>query len=73
MYGILLSVETLLIKTRRELKGIQNALKITGATTAVIIKNNQEDKLDGIDLPRGYSRLTIQPTPFYKLSNLSQP
>jgi predicted AAA+ superfamily ATPase len=34
----------------RELKGIQNALKDTGATRAAIITYNQEDRLDGIDL-----------------------
>ena len=34
----------------RELRGIQNAIKNTGATNAVIITYNQEDRLDGIDL-----------------------
>ena len=34
----------------RELRGIQDAIKSTGATTASIITYNQEDRMDGIDL-----------------------
>jgi predicted AAA+ superfamily ATPase len=34
----------------RELRGIQNAIKDSGATKSAIITYNQEDSLDGIDL-----------------------
>jgi uncharacterized protein len=34
----------------REIEGIQNAMKETGAVELAIITCNQEDKLEGIDL-----------------------
>jgi len=34
----------------REMNGIKNAMAETGAREGIIITNNQEDNLDGIDL-----------------------
>ena len=34
----------------REINGIKNAMSVTGAPEGIIITNNQEDNLDGINL-----------------------
>jgi predicted AAA+ superfamily ATPase len=45
----------------REIRGVKNAMLETGASVGIIITQNQEDKLDGIDLPgKGVTKITVE-------------